>query len=200
SRRATPPSLFQHRPGHPRDITGEFISTRALQAVATYAGGGGTTQNTNVYTGNVTSAVIMANVYADLGKYSGLTPYVGAGVGAAYNNMSNLYENASWTGGAGSPTFGYLPGGSKWSLAWALHAGMSYDLSPNLKLDAGYSFKDLGEVSTHGASICATNPCNAESVKLKDLYTHSVHVGARWMLDAPAAKTPVYAAPVVAKY
>ena len=183
------------------DLTGEFITTRTMKATARYTGGTALapTNNTNEYHGDVTSAVLLANVYAELGTYSGFTPYVGAGAGVAYNHMSNIYEYASWTGSSSGTNFGIIPGGSKWSPAWALHAGFAYDLSPNLKLDVGYSYKDLGKVASVGNSNCNTSGCLPESIELKRIQNHSLHVGARWMFDAPAPRQH-YSAPVIAKY
>jgi opacity protein-like surface antigen len=194
------------------DVTADFFSTRKLRARGTYTGYDSTVQsatnNTTSWEGDFTSALILANVYADLGNYYGLTPYVGVGVGAAYKNLSSVFEQASWTYPAGTvvppgtvtENYGHLPGSNSWSFAYALHAGASYDLAPNLKLDVGYSFKDLGKLNGGGVPACAGGGCSDEVVNLKRLQMHDIHVGARWMFDAPAPRAPIYGAPVVAKY
>lgn len=195
------------------DVTADFFSTRKLKARGTYTGYDTTlaaaTSNTTNWEGDFTAALILANVYADLGNYYGLTPYVGVGIGAAYKNLSSLFEEASWTYPAGTVTYpttitsnyGHVPGSNGWSFAYALHGGMSYDLAPNLKLDVGYSFKDLGKLNGGGIPACAAAGCADEKVNLKRLQMHDIHVGARWMFNQPAPKAPIYAsAPVVAKY
>lgn len=190
------------------DITADYYTSRNISATATYTGGdavNGFTANTSYYSGTLTSTAIMANGYIDLGNYSGFTPYVGAGVGVAYNTISPMMQDARWTvitaPATAGQNLGYMPGHSRWNLAWALHTGFSYDLSPNLKLDAGYSYKDFGSIGGNGESACATGVCGTETYKIKHLGFHDFHVGARWMFDPIAAKAPVYAsAPVVAKY
>ena len=191
------------------DVTADFYSTRKLRAKATYTGYDTTlasaTYNKVNWESDFTSALVLANVYADLGNYYGLTPYVGVGVGAAYKNLSSVFEEASWTYPAAVSTstgynYGHVPGGNGWSFAYALHAGLSYDVATNLKLDVGYSFKDLGKLNGGGTPACAVSGCGDEVINLKRLQLHDFHVGARWMFNEPA-KTPVYAsAPVVAKY
>jgi opacity protein-like surface antigen len=52
-----------------------------------------------------------------------VTPYVGAGVGAAYNVLADE---------------------GRWNFAWAAMAGAAYHLSPNLSFDFGYRYADLG--------------------------------------------------------
>lgn len=192
------------------DITGEYYTPRHLRALSTYTGGGTaatSTANTNYFSGDVSAFVVLANAYVDMGKYAGFTPYVGAGVGVANINLSDVSEASSWTAIGASATsgaaVGILQGENKWNFAWALHGGFSYDLTQNLKLDAGYSYKDLGSIKTSGIIACTNGSspsCASEAGKLKHLALHDFHLGARWTLDPVAAKTPVYAAPVVAKY
>lgn len=189
------------------DVTGEYYTPRHLRAVSTYTGGGSAayqTQNTNTFSGDLSAFVIMANAYVDMGKYSGFTPYVGAGVGAANINLSDVSEASTWYAVGSSAkdggAVGILQGNNQWNFAWALHGGFSYDLSQNLKLDAGYSYKNLGQISTSSSAACNDGNNCKETGKLRKLINHDFHVGARWMLDPVAPKTPVYTAPVIAKY
>lgn len=194
------------------DITGEYVGSRRFRGLGTYGSTYGTGANaaasTNyaTYDGDVRSLVLLANAYVDLGNYNGITPYVGAGIGAAYNTMSNVDSLATFyvpvgagTTAAGwqTPETGWMDGKSKWNLAWALHTGMSWDITPNAKFDIGYSYKNLGSVKT-GDEHCQ-NTCG-DVLKFKDLAIHDVHAGLRWTFDQAAPKAPVYSAPVVAKY
>lgn len=77
--------------------------------------------------------VLLANAYADLGTWHGVTPYVGAGIGGAYVKWENLRNTIP--GG----TFEHR-GEKDWRFAWALMAGASYCLTSNLKADLGYRF------------------------------------------------------------
>jgi len=79
------------------------------------------------------SAATFLNGYVDIGTWYGVTPYVGAGVGAAYNSTDTA---------------------GRWNFAYALMAGAAYHLSPNLSFDFGYRFADLGNaVSLSNAPI-----------------------------------------------
>ncbi len=94
--------------------------------------------------------ILMANAYVDLGKYHGFTPYVGAGIGGAYVSWDTLNNtatctatvcNGSFPGGPGTTiTASPHAGVASWRFAWSLSAGASYDLTSNLKLDAGYRY------------------------------------------------------------
>lgn len=187
------------------DITGEFIGSRRFRGLTNYdstwttAAGDIASKNSAVYDGSVRSLLLLANVYADLGTYNGFTPYVGGGIGAAYNQVSGIDTMTSFVNAVNPPPLnGWIGSKNKWNFAWALHAGMSWDISPNAKFDFGYSYKNLGSVTT-GAEVCNVPQCG-DTLKLKDLGVHDIHAGIRWYFDAPA-KAPVYAsAPVIAKY
>jgi len=151
--------------------------------------------------GRMRSVAVLANVYGDLGTYSGITPYIGAGIGAAYNILS-----ATDTGAAASNmgAFGTYDEKGKWNFAWALHAGASYDVTRNLKLDVGYSFLNLGDAKTgnlncYDSATNKTNYCNS-GFGIEKIHSHDLHVGFRWMLDSAAPPPPAYSAPIVAKY
>ncbi|AZO21233.1 MULTISPECIES: outer membrane beta-barrel protein [unclassified Mesorhizobium] len=96
---------------------------------------------------------VMANGYVDLGTYVGLTPYIGGGVGIAYNKYfktqgeRKCVEVDPDSSGAGGFTCddpaGY--GGSedseaKFNLAYSIGAGLSYQVSKNLSVDLGYEY------------------------------------------------------------
>ncbi|MEF2072813.1 outer membrane protein [Consotaella aegiceratis] len=71
---------------------------------------------------------LMANAYVDLGTFVGFTPYVGAGAGGV---------NVSYDDG---DTYD-----SDWRFAYALMAGVAYDMTRNLTLDVGYRYLDVEE-------------------------------------------------------
>jgi opacity protein-like surface antigen len=149
---------------------------------------------------SLSSTVILANAYADLGNYHGLTPYIGAGIGAAYNKMGDTYQHTSFPA-FGTYADGVLGSSSKWNLAWALHTGITWDVNSRLKLEMGYSYKSLGEVGSrelrcNEAGGVVTN-CN-EWLKLKNLASNDLRLGMRWLLN-PVEPRPM-PAPVVAKY
>lgn len=163
----------------------------------------------NFYSGNVSSLVAMVNGYVDLGTYWGVTPYLGAGVGVAYNRISGLTDTGfSYTNpGAGYPTGGWFHDGTKTNFAWALMAGLGYSVSPNLKLELGYRYMNLGKAESGGSRCFNGSGANggfdncSYKLSVKSIESHDIKLGMRWMLSGDAPQ-PAYApfAPLVRKY
>lgn len=187
------------------DITAEYRSWTRFRGNAQVPDVANASLKYPYYDGQFRAVDVMANGYVDLGTYNGLTPYVGAGIGAAYVQMGDTYEHTSFPK-FGTYADGVLPGSSKWNFAWALHTGLAWDVNPRLKLEMGYTYKDLGsatskELHCNYAGGVAQN-CQ-EWLSLKRLATNDLHLGMRWLLDPKDPKAPAYApmaAPVVAKY
>lgn len=189
------------------DITAEYRSATRFRgnADAPYTPTPGTFKYP-FYDGQFRSVDVMANGYVDLGNYNGLTPYVGAGIGAAYVMMGDTYQHTVFPATGGTIVDGVLPGNSKWNFAWALHTGVSWDVNPRLKLEMGYTYKSLGDITSRELrcnEATSVNPNCNEWLKIKHLASNDLHLGMRWLLDPKEQKAPAYAplaAPVVAKY
>ncbi len=168
-------------------------------------------ENTN--RGNVSSMVLLANAYLDLGTWYGLTPFIGAGVGVAQNKVSGVTDNGFATNlvtasadpanvgfSATSSAYGTAGNGTKTNFAWAAMAGVGYDVAQNLKLELGYRYLNLGKITTGNYSCAA--PCAPYSLGAKTLDAHEFRFGMRWMLGGPtyAAAPPPAAYPVVKKF
>ena len=69
-------------------------------------------------------------------------------------------------------------------------------MTPNLKLELGYRYLNLGE-SVTGTLNCF---CGAtfSPLKVKDLDSHDIKLGFRWLLAPPPP--PIYDAPIIRKY
>ncbi|MBC8129542.1 MAG: porin family protein [Rhizobiaceae bacterium] len=97
----------------------------------------------------ITAWELLANAYVDLGTYAGFTPYIGGGLGAvhvAYDDFDSQSFNAA--GDDFEPdTFA---GEESWRFAYALMAGVSYDLTQSVKLDVGYRYVDVDEGEMFG--------------------------------------------------
>lgn len=169
----------------------------------------------NFYRGNVSSIVALVNGYVDLGTFMGITPYVGAGVGIAHNRVTGLTDNGfvynAVNGGpaAGFPTGGYWNDGKKTNFAWALMAGLGYQVNEKLKLELGYRYMNLGKM-TSGSSRCFNGAggnggfanCDFRLSATK-LESHDVRIGMRWMLGETAHAAPAFyqpSGPLVRKY
>ncbi len=82
------------------------------------------------------AATLLVNAYYDIGNFNGFTPYVGAGIGVSRNRISDINLPATSTSG------------SKTSFAYALHAGVSYEVNEALSIDASYRYIDLGKAKS----------------------------------------------------
>ncbi len=168
------------------DVTGEYRASGGYNAVTSYTEGcQSLTACYSTYRANSSAGVLLANTYVDLGTWSGVTPFVGVGVGGSYNMVKGLSsESISTADGA----FGLARDTARWSLAWALTTGLSYAVSPNLQLEVGYRYLNRGASAT-GPIVCvnvSSADCNVETQKFKS-GSHDVRLGMRWMLAEIAA-------------
>ena len=146
--------------------------------------------------GKVSAWTLMANGYVDIGKFYGLTPYVGAGIGAAHVNWDKWSSKETCRGQMDGCTPDYpdflngetsakrsweQKGREDWALAWALMAGASYKLTENLDLDLGYRYL---KIEDGDAVQKFRNGDGKEIGKIdyKDLINHEFHAGLRYTL------------------
>ncbi|MFH0301910.1 outer membrane beta-barrel protein [Bradyrhizobium sp. 31Argb] len=178
------------------DVTGQYRGRTNFhgQDLATFPLGGGVIgAGSDNYTASKSEWLVLANAYVDLGTWWCVTPFIGAGVGAARVTVSNFTDQglADFSPGVIAPGFALANSASKWNFAWAAHAGLSYKVSPNLTLEVAYSYVDLGSGLTGPVTtfqgFTTNNPMN-----FKDITSHDLKLGVRWNLDSPQ---PVYAPP-----
>lgn len=141
------------------DLTGDY-ATRVKYEATTAAG--------DTLSGKIESFTVMGNGYVDLGTWYGITPYIGAGIGAANVIFSN-YEYAN----ARAPLASTADPVHRWNLAWSVMAGASYPLAPNLLLDVGYRHVDLGDV----------NGGPGKQLTVKKLTGDEIRLGIRYLID-----------------
>lgn len=179
------------------DFTAEYRTKAGFQATGSYtnfcAGGGVCFDVTH---GNVSSAVFMANAYVDLGTWWCLTPYIGAGLGTAYNRITGVQDNG--INSSGTVGFGLTSGDeANWNFAWNAQAGLTYNVTNNFKVDLSARYLHLGSpetaVVTCQNSNPITNPCPGAFYNLSNMNSWDFRIGLRWMLQPEA--TPVMMAP-----
>jgi opacity protein-like surface antigen len=166
-------------------------------------------QGINSIRGNISSAVVLFNGYLDLGTWHGLTPFVGGGIGVTRNRIDGVVDNGSvdnFTGGLLNGTSSPLQVSrdrTKTDVAFAVHAGVGYDVTQNLKLEVAYRYLNLGRI-TDGGSKCSLASCaNVPTyfTRVKDLDSHDFRIGMRWMLGGPTyAAAPLEPPRVVKKF
>jgi opacity protein-like surface antigen len=114
-------------------------------------------------TAKIQSVNLLANGYLDLGTWYRLTPYIGAGAGMAMVRVTDV------------------PGGSdhsRWNFAWAGMAGVAWTVTPNLQVDFGYRYLDVGKAQSGGSA----------PVTFDNVAGHEVRVGMRWSFDDLSAQ------------
>jgi opacity protein-like surface antigen len=198
------------------DVTGEYRTAANYRATNSYTdiwsaqvpkfsgcGGvlGATPRCFDHYQGQVRSAVFLANGYVDLGTWYGITPFVGAGVGLANHWFEHFNDFATFTPNGGG-SFGYARDTSQTNFAWALMAGLGYNVTPNLKLEMSYRYLDMGRI-TSGQIFCRNDPTCSRERHSFDLASHDIRLGFRYALGGAPAPIPVMlppSGPLIRKY
>ena len=164
------------------DITGEYRSRVSFTGtdISTFPGG---SSLSDVYQGGYTSWVGLVNAYADLGTWWCLTPFVGAGVGAAHIQTTGLQDSglafAPGVGSFGSSSY-FANGASTTNFAWAVHAGVAYKVNNNFTVELAYRYLDMGTaVHGFGSSFDGTN-AGPSSFQFRDMTSQDVRLGVRW--------------------
>ncbi|MES0042512.1 outer membrane beta-barrel protein [Mesorhizobium sp. M0091] len=125
---------------------------------------------------------IMANGYVDLGTYVGITPYLGGGIGVAYNkyyrsigakDCVEVAPNSSGTGGFSCDDPAGYEGATdkegKFNLAYSIGAGLSYQVAKNVSVDLGYEYFSVPEgkyVAYDSGAFNIHKGINYQTVKL----------------------------------
>ncbi|HEY3891567.1 MAG TPA: outer membrane beta-barrel protein [Bradyrhizobium sp.] len=148
---------------------------------------------TDNYSGSKSEWVAMANAYVDLGTWWCVTPFIGAGIGASRNTISGFRDDGViLNGGTIGPASTFAGDGSKWNFAWALHAGLAYEVTPGFTVELAYRYINLGDGITGPTnSFDGVTVVNGSGFVMKDITSQDVKLGVRWELMSP----PVYAPP-----
>ena len=176
------------------DVTGEYRTAAHYSAIESYNQGYYNTppdasRGYDTYSGSIRSVVGLLNGYVDIGTWYGVTPFVGAGVGVANVAVRNIID-LSPTGG-----FGFAPDHSQTNFAFAFMAGLDFAVTPNLALEIGYRYLNLGDASSGRIACAQEEPCPNE-VQHYRLQSNDIRLGFRYSF-ADLAPPP---RPVVARY
>ncbi len=137
---------------------------------------------TNDFNAKKSEWLFLANAYADVGTFYGITPYLGAGIGASNNKISNFRDINELSSGAAR-----AEEDTKWNLAWALHAGLGIQATERLMVDLGYSFVSLGDAQTgplvNDDPLFNPDPAFNDGFTFNDLYSHDLKLGVRYSLN-----------------
>ena len=167
------------------DVTGEYRSRTQFSgtdyANINFGGGLGVLPIGDTYRGGYSSWVGMINAYADLGTWWCITPFVGVGVGGAYNTFSGFSDITTVNLGGGTTSGLYqAQTASKLDLAWALHAGLAYRVNQNMTVELAYRYLNLGTGVTGSGSSFDGTVTNGRPFQFHDLTSHDIKLGVRW--------------------
>jgi len=168
------------------DITGEYRGKSLFVAQDSYEGGFGFPGGTNEYTADIESWMGLANMYIDLGTWHCVTPYIGGGVGFASISVLglkdvNVPQNSVFYGADQTET----------NFAWAVYAGLAYDVTPAVTLDLAYRYADLGDARS-GTVTAYDGSGSYSGLDINDVTSHDLMLAVRWKLGTQAeAPIPV---------
>jgi opacity protein-like surface antigen len=178
------------------DVTGEYRGETGFHGFDTW--NDGISARFNNYTAKKSEWLFLVNTYLDLGTWKAITPFVGAGIGASRNTIHSFRDaGIDSVANGGGPTMAFANAASKWNFAWALHAGLGYDVTPNFTLELAYRYVHLGDAQS--GDIIAYDGTNSvyNPMLFKGLTSHDLKLGARWMF---ADSMNDYQPPLIRKY
>jgi opacity protein-like surface antigen len=177
------------------DITGEYRS-KVMFSGTDFANIAGLGPISDVYSARFSSWVAMANVYVDLGTWWCITPFIGAGVGGAFNQIDGLQDLGSipspGVGSVNSASY-FANAANKTSFAWAAHAGLAYKVNQNFTVELAYRYLDLGSAVTgKGDTFDGILGGRGRPFQFNDMTSQDIKLGVRWTCcDVPAAPAPL---------
>src|ERR1700722_15370723 len=170
------------------DVTGEYRGNVHFhgQQIATFGG----VILPDDYSASKSEWLFLANAYVDLGTWWCITPFIGAGVGTSQvsiNNFMDFGATQSGLGGGSILSTTYFDNHSQWNFAWALYAGLSYQVTPAFNVELTYRYVDLGPGQTgtphaFDGTVIPTSP-----FVFKDITSSDIMFGMRWKLGEPVA-------------
>jgi len=159
------------------DLTGEYRGDAVFlgQDRAPNAGSD-TGLQTNEYTADIRSWLGLANAYWDICTWHGFTPYVGAGIGFATFTVDGLKD-------VNVPVNGVAFGATNTStnFAWAIHAGVAYDVTDRFVVDLAYRYADLGDAKS-GVVTAYDGTDQYSGLHIRDITSNDLLLGVRYKL------------------
>ena len=158
------------------DATGEYRSKSEFNGmdIADFAG----TLSPNVYTAKKSEYVALANAYIDLGSWHGISPFVGAGIGAANVNISAFTDT-----GVTFDSVAYGEEHDEWNFAWALYAGLGMDVTDNFTVELAYRYLDMGDGASGDLRPYDGPGLIDNPMEFRDITSHDVKLGFRYQFN-----------------
>ncbi len=136
-----------------------------------------------LFTADIESWVGLLNAYIDLGTWRGITPYVGGGIGIASVSRARARGRQRSAERRGPTAADH----TETNFAWALYAGVSYDVTSQFTMDLGYRYLDMGDAKSGAVTTYTGGSRHTRLIELRDITSHDLMLSARWRLDQPVA-------------
>jgi len=162
-------AAFSYRPGFAFDGNVNYPNVGQKQPVS----------------GDVDQMAVMGMAYLEpleaLGVGWRVQPFIGGGVGASRNEIGKMTLSFPERP---QPRYSVTPDGTRTDFAWAVTAGLSYEVSDKLLLDLAWRYSDFGKVETEAGILFnqfSTRTLDIPIGKTEaELTSHSVSLSARW--------------------
>lgn len=132
---------------------------------------------TNKYDADKSEFLVMANAFVDLGTYSRLTPYVGVGAGASYTMIDNFTDTNT-----PQSSVAYADDNGEWAFAWAVYAGLGFEVNERFTLDMGYRYLHLGDAASGDIDSTAIAGTVENPMEFNGISSHDFTLGFRYAL------------------
>lgn len=129
----------------------------------------------DVYTAKKTEWLAMFNGYVDVGTWHGITPFVGAGIGAANVKISDFTDV-----GTTVDSVAYGADHDEWNFAWALHAGLAMEVTEAFTVELAYRYLDLGDAESGNLIAFDGTDLINNPMQFEDITSHDVKLGVRY--------------------
>jgi opacity protein-like surface antigen len=171
------------------DVTGEYRANAHFHGSQVASFGGIILPDD--YHASKSEWLFLANAYVDLGTWWCVTPFIGAGIGGSYNKISSFTDIGATQVGATILSTTYADDASKFNFAWAAYAGLAYQVTPRFTVELAYRYLNLGSATTGPTnSFDGVTVVNGTPFQFKDLTSHDIKLGVRWMLGEPPLPPP----------
>jgi opacity protein-like surface antigen len=190
------------------DVTAQYRGNANFKGTDVFTGplNGQVFSGQDNYSASKSELLFLANAYVDLGTWWCVTPFIGAGIGTSRVTVSGFTDTGvtniqipappalPFVGGPPVASFASTSNASQWNFAWAVHAGLAYNVTPGVTLELAYSYVNLGSGTT--GVITTFDGFSANHVfKFNNITSNDFTLGVRWDLYSP----PAYAPPLITK-
>jgi opacity protein-like surface antigen len=166
------------------DVIGQYRGAAKFSGLDQISGSGFV--GTDAYTGTKSEWLVLASAYVDLGTWWCITPFIGAGIGMANVNIRGFTDTGDLYNGWQNHSFAYSSAASQWNFAWAVHAGLAYQVNPGLSIELAYSYVNMGQGLTGPTQLFDGSLVNGHPFAINNITSNDLKIGMRWMLDQPA--------------